>query len=187
MGGDFAVTTKTNTWVILLRGINVGGVKVPMADLKKMLEGLGMRNVKTLLASGNVIVDAEIADPVEVKRVVEAALATTFGRPLSVIVRSHADIQKMVAEHPFSGIKVTEQTRLNVTFLGAKVKEGVPVPFSSEDGSFSILAMEQGALFSVLDLAKSGTVDAMAIIEKAWGKDVTTRNWNTVEKIAAAR
>lgn len=178
---------KDNTWVILLRGINVGGVKVPMADLKKMLEGLGMRQVKTLLASGNVIVDADLSDAAEVKRIVEEALATTFGRPISVIVRPFAGIQQMVAADPFAGIAVTKDTRLYVSFLGAAAKAGIPVPHTTENGSFAILAREGDALFSVLDLAEIGTVDAMAIIEKAWGKDVTTRNWNTVEKIAAAR
>jgi len=181
------MTETIYTWVILLRGINVGGVKVLMTDLKRMLEELGMRNVKTLLASGNVIVDSEIADAAEVKRVVEEALAATFGRPLSVIIRSHVEMQQMVADAPFAGIEVTEKTRLNVSFLGAKAKEGIPLPYVSEGGFFSILALKNGALFSVLDLSKAGTLDVMAVIDKAWGKDVTTRNWNTVEKIAAAR
>lgn len=178
---------RKRTWVILLRGINVGGVKVLMADLKQMLEDVGMENVKTLLASGNVIADAEMDEHGAVKRVVEEALAKTFGRPLSVIVRSHEEIRQIVAENPFAGVELTDRTRLNVSFLGAKAKEGLPVPYTSEDGSFQILVNKADALYSVLDLDKTGTVDAMAIIEKAWGKDVTTRAWNTVEKIAAAR
>ncbi len=104
-----------------------------------------------------------------------------------MIVRTLAEIQQMVADNPFANVEITKETRLNVSFLGAKAKEGIPVPYVSDDGSFSILALEDGALFSVLDLTRVGTLDAMAVIEKAWGKDVTTRNWNTVEKIAAAR
>ena len=101
------VSNTLHAWVILLRGINVGGVKVPMADLKKMLEGLGMRQVKTLLASGNVIVDADLSDAAEVKRIVEEALATTFGRPISVIVRPFAGIQQMVAADPSRLLLIT--------------------------------------------------------------------------------
>lgn len=182
-----ALATKQYTWVILLRGINVGGVKVPMRDLKEMLTGMGMTQVQTLLASGNVVADAPLATPADVKREVEAALAATFGRPLTVVVRSLQEVQQMVADNPFAGVEVTQETRLNVSFLGEQTKDGIPVPHVSEDGSFRILANQGRALFSVLDLSKTGTIDAMTIIEKAWGKDVTTRNWNTVTKIAALR
>lgn len=176
-----------HTWVILLRGINVGGVKVPMADLKRMLEGLGMTDVKTLLASGNVVLESEIADPVEVKRVVEAALAETFGRKLTVIVRTITSIQALVDSDPFRDIVVSDNQRLNVTFIGDAPKGRLDLPWKAEDGSALIFALDEGALLSVHDADKAGTVDFMEMIGKTYGKDITTRNWNTVQKISALR
>jgi uncharacterized protein (DUF1697 family) len=50
-------------------------------------------------------------------------------------------------------------------------------------GGYVIRAVQPGHVVSVLDLDKGGTIDAMAILEKEFGKQITTRNWNTVEKI----
>lgn len=174
-----------HTWVILLRGINVGGVKVLMSDLKKMLEGLGMSNVKTLLASGNVVLDSEIADPAELKRVVEAALETTFGRKLSVLVRSIAEIQALVDADPFRDVDMGSNPRLNVTFVGDNPKARLDLPWRAEDGSVVVIAYGENVLLHAHDADRVGTIDAMEIIGKTYGNAITTRNWNTVQKIAA--
>lgn len=179
--------TNKHTWVILLRGINVGGVKVPMADLKKMLEGIGMTEVKTLLASGNVVLDSEISDAVELKRVVEAALAETFGRKLVVLIRSIGQIQTLVDANPFRDLKIPANPRLNVTFLGGAPKGRLDLPWRAEDGTVEMIAFGDDAILSVHDADRIGTIDAMEMIGKVYGKDITTRNWNTVEKIAALR
>ncbi len=64
--------------VALLRGINVGGIRIRMADLKKVFVGLGFENVRTVLASGNVLFDSE-DDPATAKARIEAALTERFG------------------------------------------------------------------------------------------------------------
>ncbi|HEY8589215.1 MAG TPA: DUF1697 domain-containing protein, partial [Naasia sp.] len=52
------MTALPTRYVALLRGVNVGGVKVPMAELRSLLEDAGFGRVRTLLASGNVLLDA---------------------------------------------------------------------------------------------------------------------------------
>lgn len=170
------------THVLLLRGINVGGnKKVPMADLKKMLTKMGYENVTTLLNSGNATFDAPKADAKELEKVLEK----TFGFSIPVILRTKADLEKIAAKNPFKGVKVTKDVRLYVTFLGDGAKKPpMKIPYASEDGSFRILSASKSEVFSVLDLSKGmGTVDAMSALEKEWSKNVTTRNWNTVEKL----
>lgn len=179
--------TETHTWVILLRGINVGGVKVLMADLKTMLEEIGMSDVKTLLASGNVVLESEIDDAVELKRVVEAALAETFGRKLTVLIRSMTQILALVDADPFRDVDVGPNPRLNVTFLGDAVKGRLDLPWRLDDNSAVIFAIGDDAILSAHDADKMGTIEAMEIIGKTYGNDITTRNWNTVQKIAALR
>jgi hypothetical protein len=61
----------------------------------------------------------------------------------------------------------------------------VDLPYRSADGSFQILALHQRMIFSVLDVAVTSTPKGMEVLEQRFGKDLTTRNWNTLEKLAA--
>ncbi len=172
-------------YALFLRGINVGGnKKVPMAQLKATLENMGLTDVKTLLASGNVMFTAKKENITAFIKRVAATLEKEFGFTIPVLMREMSRLEEMFASEPFKGIKVTKDIRLYVTFLSEAPKTKLKIPYTSDDKAIRILKLEDDALYSVLDLAKgSGTVDAMAIIEKEFGKLVTTRNWNTVEKM----
>lgn len=168
-------------FVALLRGINVGGKKkVEMATLKTALEKAGLFEVQTLLNTGNVIFEA----PKATAAGLETVLEKTFGFAIPVILRSASTIEKLAKADPFKGVKADENTRLYITFLTEKPKTKTPP--KSDDASFRILKVTDGEVVSVLQLdPEHRTVDAMAIIEKTYGKKVTTRNWNTVLKLLA--
>jgi uncharacterized protein (DUF1697 family) len=91
------------TYLVLLRGINVGGKnKVPMAALRELLEELGYRDVSTYIASGNVILRSD-RPPAEVKRDVEEALPKRFrldSELISVRVLTHAELRAVVEKRP---------------------------------------------------------------------------------------
>lgn len=94
----------------------------------------------------------------------------------------------MIDTNPFKNISVTPETRLYVTFLLGKPKHNLQIPYESHEKDFKILSVSNGEVISVLTLSpKRRTPEAMTIIEKEFGKNVTTRNWNTVVKIAALR
>ncbi len=172
-------------YLAFLRGINVGGnAVIKMADLKKAFEQMGFRNVRTLLASGNVIFEADHADRKVLAEEMEAALKKSFSKDISVMVRSMDDLKKLQSLEPFKGIKATPDTRLYVTFLPGKAKpRTITIPFATPQKEFRILHATSLEVFSVLDLSKGkGTTEAMNILEKEYGKGVTTRNWNTVLK-----
>lgn len=174
-------------FVALLRGINIGGHKqIRMADLRQTLARLGYEHAVTLLASGNAIFDAATTDTDTLADTIAAAIARDFGHDVSVIVRPHARIQAMVAANPFAAVEVTDDTRLYVTFLAEPPASPPDLPLTSLDGSYRIIAAAADAVFSVLTLTPgSRTVDAMDILEKTYGANITTRSWNTVQKIAA--
>lgn len=174
-------------YVALLRGINVGGnKKVPMAVLKKSLEKLGCNSVTTLLASGNVVFDAADTDKKVLIAKLEEHLEKTFGFTIPVILRTFDELVKLKKSDPFKGIKVTPETRLYVTFLGEARKSTLKIPYKDPVENYRILSVVDGDVCSVLVLdPKMKTVDAMKILEKEFGKNITTRNWNTVEKILA--
>ncbi|HLG03875.1 MAG TPA: DUF1697 domain-containing protein [Bacteroidia bacterium] len=175
----------TAKFVALLRGINVGGNKmVPMAELKKLLEKSGYKNVKTLLASGNVVFESDKGKKEKIAAELEVLLEKKFKFTVPLQIWPFGAIVKMTKKDPFKNIRVTKDTRLYVTFIPGKPASTLPLPYASADGSINILFLEDNALFSYLDLAKTGTVEAMKILEKEFGKNITTRNWNTVQKIA---
>ncbi len=175
---------KLIQYVAFLRGINLGKRTVKMAKLKEVLEALGYQKVRTILASGNVVFELKKKSAKELEVDLERELEQAFGFKIAVLIRTIEELEQLQVAEPFKGIEVTPQTRLYVTFLSEDSPSQLELPYASADGEFSILKKMDGALFSVLVLSGDrGTVDAMGIIEKEFGKRVTTRNWNTVEKI----
>jgi uncharacterized protein (DUF1697 family) len=88
-------------FIALLRAINVGGTsKLPMSDLKRLCEKVGFRNVRTYIASGNVVAERDGSEA-EGKTALEAELGAYAGKPVGVIVRTAAEMSKVVANNPF--------------------------------------------------------------------------------------
>ena len=87
-------------WVLLLRGVNVGGVTILSADLTSLLVDAGFAEVRTVLASGNALVTFEgSAD--EVRQRAEHALETRYGRPVPVIVRTQTELAQELEACPY--------------------------------------------------------------------------------------
>ena len=169
--------------VAFLRGINVGGHAVmKMPDLKKAFEKLGFGNVRTLLASGNVIFESKETDRKVLTNTIEAALRKAWKKDISVILRSLDDLKKLESTEPFKGIKATPSTRLYVTFLSEKASpRAITIPYNTPE--ICILHATPTEVCSVVDLSKGkGTPELMALLEREFGSNLTTRNWNTVVK-----
>ena len=173
-------------YVAFPRGINVGGHnKLKMEDLRQGFASWGFQNVKTLLASGNIIFEAQDNDPDVLAATVGKRIHETFGMDVSIIVRTLNQINDMLDKNPFNGITITKQTRLYVTFLPERHQSSLKIPYESPEKDFKILSATDFEVYSVLTLnPQTGTIKAMGILEKEFGKNITTRNWNTVTKIA---
>ena len=164
-----------------LRGINIGGhKKVPMSELKKTFEKIGLKNVKTLLASGNVVFDGNK----KLTNSISGTLEKTFGFPIETIIIPFETIDEIIESNPFKNVKITPKIRLYITFMKEKQKTRIKTPFSLEDNSFQIIKVTDSIIFSVLDLEKTGTTEGMGLLEKEFGKQITTRNYNTIVKLA---
>ena len=88
-------------YVALLRAVNVGGTgKLPMTELKAMCEEIGLTNVRTYIASGNVVFTSSKSETV-VKTALEKRLAAYAGKPVGVMVRSAAEIAQVSSDNPF--------------------------------------------------------------------------------------
>jgi uncharacterized protein (DUF1697 family) len=157
-----------------------------MAELKKVFESLGFTNVKTLLNSGNVVFSSTEKDVRLLKTSLEQKFEDVFTFSSQIIVCRSDEIQTLVQSDPFKHLILTPETRLYVTFLVDEPKSTLKIPYESEENDFGILQVSKKAICSFLILSpKRGSLDLMSFIEKEFGKNVTTRNWNTVKKLAA--
>ena len=91
---------RVTRYVALLRGVNVGGITIKMADLADVFRGLGLADVKTVLASGNVVFDADTPGT-ELKPAIEAALRARFGYEAWVHVLTVDELARIVRAFPF--------------------------------------------------------------------------------------
>ncbi|MFN2576708.1 MAG: DUF1697 domain-containing protein [Pyrinomonadaceae bacterium] len=174
---------KTIRYVAFLRGINVGGNKlIKMEALAAAFTSAGFRNVKTYIASGNVIFDSG-AKPDSLAKKIEQTLLKTFGHQIAVVVFSLADLKALVKSNPFKGVKRGSDVMLFVTFLRAEVARPES-PLESKAEKFKGIEIQERAAFMVARRKKTGWFGfPNNFIEKELGVAATTRNWSTVEKV----
>jgi uncharacterized protein (DUF1697 family) len=88
-------------WVALLRGVNVNGITVKSADLAALFRELGFESVKTVLATGNVLFDADVEDASALKSRIEQGLRDRFGYDAWIVLLRHDALAALVDEYPF--------------------------------------------------------------------------------------
>jgi uncharacterized protein (DUF1697 family) len=171
-------------YVAFLLGINLGTRSIKMADLKALMEKEGYKNVRTVIASGNVVFDAPKQKPGSLSMRLETVYEKKFGFKIGVIVRTMGEIEKMLSAKPFKSVKVTKDIRRYVTFLSETAPKGERA--RSVVSAFKILKVSPYEVYTVLDLSLvAKTPDVMKYLGATFGKKTTMRNWNTIEKIAA--
>jgi uncharacterized protein (DUF1697 family) len=170
--------------VALLRGVNnVGSRRVTMAALKSAFEAMGFVDVRTVLASGNIIGQPPPRGP-SVGRAIASGLEKTLGFPVVVIVRTVRQLKEIIASEPFRGVALDPEDQLYVTFLGGKgtARPGAPLPVPFK--GTRIVRVDPGEIFSVVMLSRGGrTPDLMRYLDRSFGPAATTRNWRTVLKL----
>jgi uncharacterized protein (DUF1697 family) len=155
-----------------------------MPELKRSFEAAGFENVKTVLASGNVVFSARAAKESSLEKQAEAAMKKNLERPFPTIVRSLDDIVAILASDPYKAFRLAPGSKRVVTFLRRTPgsKPSLPVEI---DGA-RILCLKGREVFTAYVPSARGAV-FMTLIERSFGKDVTTRTWNTLEKLASNR
>lgn len=171
-------------FVALLRGVNVGKTKrVPMAELRALLAGLGYANVTTLLNSGNAVFDAAGGAPARHASAISAAIEARLGLAVPVIVKSARELASIVADCPIDVdddshsrflVAFVQEPRAVATLAAVQPLLRAPERFALGTHAAYLLCPD-GILQSKAGEALLGRV----------GRDATTRNWATVRKLAA--
>jgi uncharacterized protein (DUF1697 family) len=166
--------------VALLRGVSPMNARMP--ELKRCFESAGFTNVRTLLSSGNVVFDATAASEATLVRKAEAAMAAQLGRSFDTFVRPLVALQELLDADPFASMALPENAKRVVTFLREPHATTLNLPIQAHDAS--ILLVRGREVLSMYVPGAKGPM-FMTLIEKTFGKCVTTRTWDTVRKCAA--
>jgi uncharacterized protein (DUF1697 family) len=172
------------TFVMLLRGINVGSTrKLPMADLRALCTKAGWERPETYIQSGNLIVDAnDSAD--KLRRSLEKAVAARFGFTIDIVVRAAANWEKYVAANPFARDADVLSKMIHLYLSRDPVKSSAAKELEQKARTNERIVMAGGALW--IDYGAKGIARSKLsplLIDKACGSPSTGRNWNSVLKI----
>lgn len=168
-------------YAAFLRGVMPMNAR--MSELRKAFEVAGFTDVKTLLASGNVVFDARAASTASLQRKAEAAMLDCLGHAFMTIVRPVDALREMLASDPYKAFRLSPAAKRIITFLREPPATKLKLPIEFEGAR--ILTMRDGEVFSVYLPNPKGPV-FMGLIERTYGKEVTTRTWDTVAKAAKA-
>jgi uncharacterized protein (DUF1697 family) len=172
-------------YVAFLRGINVGGKRlIKMEDLRRVVESLGLKNVRTFIASGNVLFETAQTNREALTRKIEKKLLTAFGHDVPVVLQTIDELKDLLRAGPFKKIKPSADVMMCVTLLVAEPKAGPKLPFKSAIENLEILVIRNHAAFILCRRKKNGMFSfPNNFFEKEFGVTATTRQWNTINRI----
>jgi uncharacterized protein (DUF1697 family) len=168
-------------YAAFLRGVSPVNAKMP--ELKKAFESAGFTEVKTVLSSGNVVFDARRTSESTLQRRAEAAMRERLGQAFLTVVRPVDILHEMLASDPYRPFRLGPSAKRIVTFLRDEPAATVTLPLE-QDGA-RLLALDGRELFSAYVPSPKGPV-FMSLIERTYGKELTTRTWDTVARVARA-
>ncbi|MFD3533609.1 DUF1697 domain-containing protein [Streptomyces sp. NPDC058664] len=176
----------TQTYALLLRGINVSGHrKVPMPELRSVLEGLGHRNARTYLQSGNAVFTTDSTDGEDaLTRRIEDAIESRFGFRVDCLVRDGAYLAAVAAACPFPAAEL-EGKQLHAFYFSGPAD---PERFAAVDREAyrpEDFALGDRVLYLYVPegLGRSRLADVLTRPSVVKGLVVTARNWNTVVRL----
>ncbi len=172
---------SNTVFVALLRGVNVGGNNmISMKSLKESFETTGFSNVSTYINSGNVIFQSKEDDARKLERKIEQVLSSEYQLDSKVVVRSLAEMEKLVKVLPQSG---DSDWRYNVIFLrhtidSEKILAELPVNSDIEQ-----IVYHPGALLWSAQVSELTRTNMAKLSSRKIFQDMTVRNLNTTKKL----
>jgi uncharacterized protein (DUF1697 family) len=168
-------------YVAFLRGVSPQNAKMP--ELKQAFESAGFTEVRTLLSSGNVVFNTRAASAASIAKRAEDAMQAELGHSFGTIVRSTQCLQDLLAADPFAAFSLPPASKRVVTFLRQPPATTPALPLTRDEATILHCAGEE--VFSAYVPGPKGPV-FMVLLERTFGKNITTRTLGTVQKCAVA-
>ena len=166
-------------YAALLRGVSP--MNATMSELKAAFEEAGFTDVKTVLSSGNVVFTTTSATESSLERKAEAAMLKRLDHPFLTIVRPIEALRQMLESDPYAAFRLPPGSKCVVTFLRKAPTAKLVLPIEL-DGARILRVMGREVFTAYVPNPKGATF--MKLIETTFGKEVTTRTWDTVAKVA---
>ena len=154
-----------------------------MPALKSCFEAEGFSDVRTLLSSGNVAFNARSSSLSALERRAEKAMQSGLGRSFDTIVRSASYLQELIESDPFAEFELSPASKRIITFLRSPADPKLKLPIE-RDGA-TILKFTGSEVLAAYVPGPKGPV-FMSLLERTFGKSITTRTLDTVRKCAWA-
>ena len=168
-------------YAALLRGVMPMNCR--MAELKKAIESAGFADVKTVIASGNVVFSSRAASEESLAKRCEAGMQKVMGRSFMTIVRSIEDLQAVLDRDYFAEEKLPPNAKRNVTFLAGPPKSKLKLPLELRGAKICAIEGDIAYTYYVPNYVDPAF---MVLIDKTFEKNCTTRTWETVGRIVKA-
>lgn len=184
-GCDRVSLGRVSRYVALLRGITPSNPAMTNDRLRGVLEDLGLEQVGSVLASGNIVFTAPEQDVPALEARIQHALQETLGIAGGTIVRELSELRGLLDRDPFEGLTHGRGTYLTVTFRKDGSERPVDLP-TEPDPLTRVVGFDEPtrAFLAVIDNSDAGrTPDFMAWLDRTYGKDITTRTWLTVQRV----
>jgi uncharacterized protein (DUF1697 family) len=171
------------TWVSLLRGVNVGGhKKIRMAELRELYASLGFDPVRSYIQSGNVVFGGGRGTAAALARTIEEAISAQFGFDVPVILRTAAELDRVVRGNPFVA-EGADLARLHVTFLAQPPSAQAAADFAAYRVGPDELRLVGREAYLHCPGGLGDTKLTPTFLERSLGSASTTRNWRTVNTV----
>lgn len=172
--------------VAFLRAINVGGHRVRMEILRDAFVELGLANVRTFIASGNVTFDATRASPAALERRIETHLAQTLGYEVPTFLRSTVELRDVVEHEAFTANEVTSAHALHVMFLRDRVSDDVARAVATLETPMDAFHVRGREIYWLCRCRLSESLVPASAFGRTLGKQPTTmRNITMLKKLVA--
>jgi uncharacterized protein (DUF1697 family) len=173
-------------FIAFLRAINVGGHTVKMTRLRELFEELGLSNVETFIASGNVIFESAAKDVRALEKKIETHLRKALGYEVGTFIRSAAELEEVAQHQPFSKSEMEREGHsLYIGFVGASPDEEVRKKLMTYRSDLDDLHLNGREVYWLCRARMSESAFSGALTEKTLCMAATFRNVTTVRKLAA--
>jgi len=170
-----------NTYISMLRGINVSGQKkIRMADLKSLYESLGLANVQTYVQSGNVVFDSGEQNLEKLKESIESQIESAYGFSVPVLIRTGNDFRHLIGSRHFRKERSKNPSKVMVTFMYDSPDQSKLGELSIPENETCEFVIADHEIFLFCPDGYGQSKLSNNFFEKKLDIVATTRNWKTV-------
>ncbi|HLT20576.1 MAG TPA: DUF1697 domain-containing protein [Thermomicrobiales bacterium] len=171
------------SYVAFLRGVNLGAKnKVPMKELRAVLDDMGYQNVRTYIQSGNILFEADDFVEARVAQEMQAAIEAHFGVVSPVVLRSAAELAAVAAANPFD-VAAIEPAKLHVMLLNREPAQEDVARLDPDRSPGDSYVVKNREIYVHFPNGAGRSRLGVDYFDRVLGVTATARNWNTITKL----